>query len=54
MHFSSELIVQIKQKGVYGVENPLPRSFLGGIDTHIYMYIYVYICAHVNKSYIYI
>ena len=46
-------MVQIKQKGVYGVENPLP-SFLGGIDTHIYMYIYVYIYAHVNKSYIYI
>ena len=24
-------MVQIKQKGVYGVENPLPRSFLGGV-----------------------
>jgi len=30
MPFSSELIVQIKQKGVYRVQNPLPRSFLGG------------------------
>jgi len=26
MHVSSELMVQIKQKGVYGSENPLPRS----------------------------
>jgi len=33
IHVSSELMVQIKQKGVYGVENPLPRSFLGG-GTH--------------------
>jgi hypothetical protein len=30
MHVSAELRVQIKHKGVYGVENPLPRSFLGG------------------------
>jgi len=36
MHVSSELMVQIKQKGIYGVENPLPRSFLGG---------YVYACT---------
>jgi len=28
---SSELMVQIKQKRVYGVENPPPRSFLGGM-----------------------
>ena len=26
-------MVHIKQKGVYGVENPLPRSFMGG-DTY--------------------
>jgi len=31
MHVSSELMIQIRQKGVYGVENPLPRSFLGGL-----------------------
>ena len=30
VHVSSELLVQIKQKRVHGVENPLPRSFLGG------------------------
>jgi len=33
-YFSSELMVQIKQKGVYGVETLLPRNFLGG-RTHI-------------------
>jgi len=40
MHFSSELIVQIKQKKVYGVETPLPRSFLGGyrVPEHICRY----------------
>jgi len=32
MHVSSELMVQINQKGVYGVDNPLPRSFSGSID----------------------
>ena len=32
MHVSSELIVQIKQKGVYGIETPLPRSFSGGLS----------------------
>jgi len=32
IHVSSELMVQIKQKGVYGVENPLPRCFLGGLN----------------------
>ena len=26
-----QLMVQIKQKGVWGVENLLPRSFLGGV-----------------------
>jgi len=31
MHVSLELMVQIKQQGEYGVETPLPRSFLGGI-----------------------
>ena len=31
MHVSSDLMVQIKQKGVYGVETPLPRRFLGGL-----------------------
>jgi len=25
-------MVQINQKGVYGVDNPLPRSFSGSID----------------------
>jgi len=29
MHISSKLMVQIKQKGVYGVKTPLPRSALG-------------------------
>jgi len=34
MHVSSELIVQIKQKGVYRVEYLLPRNFLSGmLDT---------------------
>jgi len=32
--FSSELMVQIKQKSVYGVENPRPNSFLGGLKSH--------------------
>jgi len=32
MYVSSELMVQIKQKSVYGVEIPPPRSFLGGIE----------------------
>ena len=49
-------MVQIKQKGVYGVETPLPRSFLGGIyvpwfenKTWIYTCAshYVYVCIHV-------
>ena len=39
MHVSSELMVQIKQKGVYGVETLLPRSFLGGILYTLYQYI---------------
>jgi len=30
MHVRSELMVQVKQKGVYGVQNPLTRHFLGG------------------------
>jgi len=30
VYVSSRLMVQIKQKRVHGVENPLPRSFLGG------------------------
>jgi len=30
--FGSELMVQIKQKTVRGVENPLPKSFLGGVS----------------------
>ena len=30
IHFSLELVVQIKQKGDTGVENPHSRSFLGG------------------------
>jgi len=30
MHVSSEPMVQIKTKGVHGVENPLPRIFFGG------------------------
>ena len=34
MHVSSELMVQIQQKGAYGVGNPLPRSFLGGYKTY--------------------
>jgi len=29
-YVSSEFMVQIKQKGVYGVEVPPPRSFVGG------------------------
>jgi len=33
MHVSSELMVQIKQKGVHRIETPLPRSFLGGSET---------------------
>ena len=35
MYFSLELVVQIKQKGGTGVENPHPRSFLVGIHTEI-------------------
>jgi len=35
MHASSELVVQIKQNGEYGVETPLPRSFLGGLRHRI-------------------
>jgi hypothetical protein len=31
MNFSSDLIVQIKQKGGIGVETPSPRSILGGL-----------------------
>jgi len=31
MHGSSELMVQIKQQGVYGVEKQRPRSFLGAM-----------------------
>ena len=30
-YISSELMVRIKQNRVYGVETPLPRSFLGGV-----------------------
>ena len=52
-HVSSELMVQMKQKGVHGVENPLPRSFLGGwvwrIDLTILLsnyYVLVYIIKH--------
>jgi len=33
IHVSSELMVQIKQKGVYGVENPLSRSLLVGLES---------------------
>jgi len=29
MHVNSELMVEIETKGVYGVENPLPRRVLG-------------------------
>jgi len=32
-HVSLELMVQIKQKGVHGIETLLPRSFLGGCDS---------------------
>jgi len=54
MHPRSELMVQIKQKGVYGVENPLPKSLFGGeqdivsfssvacllVPTHMYTHIF--------------
>jgi len=30
---SSDFMVQIKQKGVYRVENSPPRSFVGGEDS---------------------
>ena len=33
-------MVQIKQKSVYRVVNPLPRSFLGGIHASKYVYIH--------------
>jgi len=31
MHFSSELMLRIKHKGVHGVDPPLQRSLLGGL-----------------------
>ena len=34
MNFSLELLVQTKQKGKHGVENPLPRSFSVGYDIY--------------------
>ena len=48
MHFKSGLMVQIQRKGVYGVDNPRPRSFLGGrytIGIHsLFRQSKVYIC----------
>jgi len=61
MPASSELMVQIIwKKGVYGVENPLPRIFFDGethkgsqrdiyIYTYIYIWIYIYIHNIVNR-----
>jgi len=40
--FNSELMVQIKPKSVYGVENPHPRIFLGGIAPCDGMHEYVF------------
>jgi len=34
-YISSELMVRIKQNRVYGVETPLPRSFLGGVAQNL-------------------
>jgi len=42
MYFSRKLMVQIKQKGVYGVENSLPRSFMGGAGIIFVVLIYCY------------
>jgi len=32
-YVSSELMIHIKQKGVYGVDNPPPTCFLGGVSS---------------------
>jgi len=44
MHFSSELMVQIKQKKVYGVENLLLRRIFGRLTLDIFVYIANSIC----------
>ena len=44
--FNSELMVQIKPKSVYGVENPHPRIFLGGIAPCDGMHEYVFFFCH--------
>jgi len=51
MHVTVEPMVQINQKGVYGVETPLPRSFLEAgfrprrerTDMYVDMYVYMYV-----------
>ena len=55
----SEMLIQIKLEGVYGVENPPPRSFLGGISAlHISAKEpYIYSCAlgrYIRKRALYI
>jgi len=42
-YFSLELMVQIKQKRVYRVENLLPKSFLGGVTP-------TYLCSLSRKG----
>ena len=42
MYFSRKRMVQIKQKGVYWVENPLTRSFMGGVGIIFVLPIYCF------------
>jgi len=48
-YFSSELMRQIKQKNVYGVENPLSRSFLGRY-ARIYVTWLIDMCARIHDT----
>jgi len=60
--FSSELMVQIKQQSVYGVEAMHATSCLGGVYvcisnntyTHIYIYFYIHVHTTNVRKYIYI